>query len=281
MTPVAHRTTRDRVHVVGPDAVSFLHGQLSQDLTSLAVGAATWSLLLQPSGKVDAWLRVQRRGEEEVALDVDQGWGEAVAARLRRFLLRTKATVTAEPGVACVAIRATPAPEGALPIAWNGLDGGDLLGEEAVPPDGAVAIDDADFAALRIRKGVPAMGFELTERTIPAEAGAWLIDASVSFSKGCYTGQELVARIDSRGGNVPRLLRGLRFEGPPPGIGAEIRRDGDVVGTLTSAATGSSGEAVGLAYIKRGVELPAPVEVAGPDAGAPPVAARLLVLPML
>src|SRR5690606_7561419 len=65
--------------------------------------------------------------------------------------------------------------------------------------------------ALRIECGVPAMGAELTDATIPAEAGQWLIDASVSFSKGCYTGQELVARIDSRGGNVPRPVRGLRL----------------------------------------------------------------------
>jgi folate-binding protein YgfZ len=282
MSAVAYRTTRDRVRATGPDALSFLHGQLSQDLTSLAVGDATWSLLLQPSGKVDAWLRVHRRTDDELALDVDAGYGEAVLARLSRFLLRTKCELTAEPDVPCVAVRGGFAPAGALGIAWNGIDGGDLLGDDVAPPEDASVIDADSFDALRIRHGVPAMGRELTEKTIPAEAGPWFIAASVSFSKGCYTGQELVARIDSRGGNVPRLLRGLRFEGPAPAPGAEIRLAGDVVGSLTSATSGQSGDGLGLAYIKRGVELPADVEVADSDAAAGSgVSARLLVLPML
>ena len=77
--------------VRGPDAISFLQGQLSQDVEQLAVGASAPSFLLQPTGKVDAWLRVTRTADDEVVLDVEPGFGEAVQARLRRFLLRTKA----------------------------------------------------------------------------------------------------------------------------------------------------------------------------------------------
>jgi tRNA-modifying protein YgfZ len=85
--------TRDVVTVSGPEAGRYLQGQLSQDVVVLAVGASAWSLLLQPTGKVDAWLRVHRTGDEAYALDVDAGWGETVIARLRRFLLRTKAQI--------------------------------------------------------------------------------------------------------------------------------------------------------------------------------------------
>ena len=90
------------------------------------------------------------------------------------------------------------------------------------------------YEAVRIECGVPAMGSELTERTIPAEAGQWVIDRSVSFTKGCYTGQELVARIDSRGGNVPRHLRGIVIDADPPPVGGVVVADGVEVGTLTS-----------------------------------------------
>ncbi|HJR27055.1 MAG TPA: hypothetical protein VJ804_16370, partial [Acidimicrobiales bacterium] len=82
---------RDVVVVHGPEAVEFLQGQLSQDVAALAVGASAPALLLQPTGKVDAWLRVTRLEDDRLALDVEDGAGEAVAARLRRFKLRTKA----------------------------------------------------------------------------------------------------------------------------------------------------------------------------------------------
>ena len=91
------------------------------------------------------------------------------------------------------------------------------------------------------------MGAELTEATIPAEAGQWLIEASVSFTKGCYTGQELVARIDSRGGNVPRPLRGLLVDGDPAPVGASVSRDGKEVGHVTSSARSEALGAIALA----------------------------------
>jgi folate-binding protein YgfZ len=112
------------------------------------------------------------------------------------------------------------------------------------------------------------MGAELTDATIPAEAGQWLIDSSVSFTKGCYTGQELVARIDSRGGNVPRPLRGLRVDGGPPAIGSVVERDGDQVGQVTSSATSAVLGAVALAPISRTVEVGSEVSVRAADGGA-------------
>ena len=119
--------------------------------------------------------------------------------------------------------------------------------------------------------------------TIPAEAGPAVLDRSVSFTKGCYTGQELVARIDSRGGNVPRHLRGLAIEGdtpPPAGAedGAEIVVDGAVVGRVTSAAwSPSRGEVVALGYVARKVEPPAAATVRWEGGEAP---AQVRTLPL-
>ena len=236
---------RDIVRVAGPDAITYLQGQLSHDVTDLAPGEVGWTFVLQPTGKVDAWARLVRTADDEVVLDVDGGYGEALVARLRRFLLRTKADVDPidwrvvalrGPG-AEVAARDAATADLRVPAEWPGVEGFDLVGPEVELPVGVpVATFDA-YEALRIRSGIPAMGAELTDATIPAEVGQRIIDASVSFTKGCFTGQELVARIDSRGGHVPRHLRGLVLPGPRrPEPGTTVVVGGAEVGTVTSSA---------------------------------------------
>jgi folate-binding protein YgfZ len=245
---------RDVVRVEGPEAIAFLQGQLSQDIEGLAVGASVRSLLLQPTGKVDAWLRVTRLGDDRVTLDVDAGFGEAVRARLVRFKLRTKADIGLET-VSGFAVRGPGAEgldlPGALLAGWPGVEGIDVL-DGALPADLPQASPD-DLEGLRIEAGVPALGAELTDATIPAEAGQWLIDASVSFTKGCYTGQELVARIDSRGGNVPRPLRGLLVAGEPVSVGTPVSVHGAEVGVVTSSGRSAALGAVALAPLARSV----------------------------
>ena len=259
---------RDVISVEGPEATDFLQGQLSQEVATLAVGASAPSLLLQPTGKVDAWLRVTRTGDERLLLDVEQGFGDAVLTRLKRFKLRTKAEL-ALGHLSGLAIRG-PGAAGFAPeerstlqsaAGWPGVEGIDLLSEDPLALAGVPLADRSDLEALRIECGVPAMGAELTEATIPAEAGQWLIEASVSFAKGCYTGQELVARIDSRGGNVPRPIRGLLVDGDPAPIGASISRDGKEVGHITSSARSEALGAIALAPITRTVEIGARVSV--------------------
>ncbi len=259
---------RDVVVVRGPDAVAFLQGQLSQDVVALAIDASAPSLLLQPTGKVDAWLRVTRTAPDEVVLDVDAGWGEPVVARLKRFLLRTKADL--EPGRwSGVALRgpgsADLATEGGRRLAagWPGVEGTDVLGPDGVSVEVALR-DPVALEALRIASGVPAMGAEVTDATIPAELGQWLIDASASFTKGCYTGQELVARIDSRGGKVPRPVRGLLVDGPVPARGAPLFVDGAEVGHVTSSAASPTHGSIALAAVARAIE-PGAVVLVGPD----------------
>ena len=261
--------TRDVLVVQGPDALAFLQGQLSQDVEGLTIGSSAPSLLLQPTGKVDAWLRATRSADDEVVLDVEVGWGDVVAARLRRFLLRTKATL--EParwtGVALRGPGSLDAVvEGGqrLRVAWPGVEGIDVLGPDGVTLAAPLEPHEA-LEALRIVSGVPTMGAEITEATIPAELGQWLIDESVSFTKGCYTGQELVARIDSRGGKVPRPVRGLRLaEGVAP-AGAAVTLDGAEVGRVTSSALSPELGPVALATLARSVVPGAVVQVAGTE----------------
>ena len=219
-------STRETVRVAGPDAAAYLQGQISQDVDALVIGEPAWSLVLQPTGKVDAWFRIQRIDDQTFLLDVDAGHRDTLVARLSRFLLRTDATI--EPVDTTID----------SPVEWPG------------------AADPTD-ERQRILAGMPRMGSELTEDTIPGEGGQRLIDLSVSFTKGCYTGQELVARIDSRGGNVPRPVRILQADAEVA-VGAEVRLGDDVVGTVTSAA----GD-VALAPLMRKVEIGDQVEVGG------------------
>jgi folate-binding protein YgfZ len=306
----AYRTVRDVLAVRGPEAETYLQGQLSQDLGSLAVGASADSLLLEPDGKLSALLRVTRTDGQGFVLDVDAGYGETVAARLRRFLLRSK--VELEPlDWRCLSLRGPAVPEAAstllgaltergvlaLPFEWNGWTGVDVLGPADVVlgpdelPTGLVRCGADAVEACRIVAGVPAMGTELTAKTIPAETG--LVERTVSFTKGCYTGQELVARIDARGSNVPRrlvglitpsddepLIRGMTLHpGEPPE--GDRAADDKVVGTVTSAAQSSElGGWVGLGYLHRSVEAPGPIRLRTGDGIGKSRRARVAQLPL-
>jgi tRNA-modifying protein YgfZ len=311
----AFRLSRDVVAVRGTDAETYLQGQLSQDLEALAVGASADSLLLEPDGKLSALVRVTRADAQGFVLDVDGGYGEAVTARLRRFLLRSKVELEtlhwralALRGGAvdelAAGLLAVLAERGvlAVPFDWNGWTGVDLLGPEDVVlgaepnalPDGITACGAEAVEACRIVSGIPAMGLELTTKTIAAEAG--LVERTVSFTKGCYTGQELVARIDARGSNVPRRLVGLVVPDTPADVPALVRgmtlHAGDapagdaapedkVIGTVTSAAwSPEAGGWVALGYLHRSVDAPGPVRVRSGDGVGGSQVARAELLPL-
>ena len=285
----AVRLPRDVVRVSGPDAPEFLQGQLSQDVLKLDIGEGRFSLLLQPQGKVDAFLRVTRAADDLFVLDTDEGWGDRVTTRLNRFKLRTKVDI--EPAAwQCLALRGDRVLEllleatdpGSLRTpAWpDGPPGVDVLGPRLPIPQGFRECGLDAWEALRIESGLPRMGAELDETTIPAEAGQHVIDRTVSFTKGCFTGQELVARIDSRGGNVPRHLWGVvvtRDIVPPPG--ARVEADGRDVGRLTSVAESLERRApIALAFVNRSVQPPADVTLTWEGGTAP---ARLETLPLV
>jgi folate-binding protein YgfZ len=283
----AVRLPRDVIRVHGPDALSFLQGQLSQDVEALADGGSAWSLLLQPQGKVDALVRVTRLAADDHLLDVDEGYGDRVVERLLRFKLRVKADVE-RAAFQCLALRgprsheaaATVAEHGALLLDadWPGLAGVDLIGTDpALPSDVPECGLDA-YEAVRIEAGVPVMGREVTDRTIPAELG--ILERAVSFTKGCFTGQELVARMDARGGQAPRQLRGVVVgTNLIPPVGARLLLDGREVGTLTSVSESLERRApIALANVSRAVEPPADVVVTW-DGGEVP--ARVETLPLV
>lgn len=199
----------DRVMATGPDARSYLQGQLSQDMATVDGGESAWSWLLQPTGKVAALLQVSKTGDDAYALDVDGGFGEVVLARLNRFKLRVK-----------VELQLTESP-------GRVFDGSERE---------------------RIEQVWPAMGDELVvDETIPNAAG--INDRTVSFTKGCYTGQELVARVDSRGDHTPQRLRLLHADQGTLVVGTPLMLDGKQVGSITTAA----GD-VALAWVARAVE---------------------------
>lgn len=271
-------TERDVVAVDGPDAAAFLQGQLSQDVLCLVDGSSCLAWVLQPVGKVEALVRVHRIGDEHYLLDTDAGFADSLVARLNRFKLRTKVEIAKLAWVR-LAVRgprfgevAVPAGSVALDASWPGLPGVDFLGEDLAVPAGVEQVSAAELEAARIEAGVPVMGKELDERTIPAETG--LVDRTVSFTKGCYTGQELVARIDSRGGNVPRRLTGflLSAQLEPPSV--LVRSPGaKTAATLTSVALSPRLGWVGLGYASRATEAGASLVVAARgaagEAGSP------------
>lgn len=221
---------RDVIHVTGAEAAGYLQGQISQDVDRIDEGDVAWSLVLDPTGKVAGWFRIERLADGEFLLDTERGFADELVARLERFKLRTD-------------VHFADAVDRSIsePLRWPGL------------------VEPFDERA-RIVAGMPRLGRELTGDTIPAEAGQTLVDLSVSFTKGCYTGQELVARIDSRGGNVPRPVRLLQGAGPYR-EGAVVTFDGEPVGVVTSAA----GD-VALAPVMRKVAIGATVDVDGLDA---------------
>ena len=259
---------RDYVVTSGPEATTYLQGQLSQDVEGIEVGGSALTLLLEPQGKISAFARLTRTGADEYLFDTEAGHGAEIVARLRRFKLRTKVDIEAVEQWSCLAVRGPAAPEptgvpaidpiwdrsGSAVIAafaWPGLRGVDLIGPDPVRPAGVAHADALEFEARRIECGLPVMGRDLDVRTIPEEAG--IVASSVSFTKGCYTGQELVARIDSRGGNVPRRLHVLRAgdEQAEMTPGAELWIGDESAGRVTSAARHPAGGQVGLAYVKR------------------------------
>jgi folate-binding protein YgfZ len=189
-----------------------------------------------------------------------------VRARLERFRLRVDCELEGPlEGLDCVAFRGPDSSatdvetDGEVlraPASWPGVEGFDVFAPAVTFPERVVEAPAEAYEAVRIEAGWPSMSGEITARTLPGETG--LTDVAVSFTKGCYVGQELVERIDARGGHVPRQLRGVVVEDDVvPPVGAEVIIDGRVVARLTSVAESLDLRApVALALVARKVEPP-------------------------
>ena len=286
---VVDTSERGAVLVTGPDGWSYLQNLVSADLDTVGDGQGVHSLLLTPQGKLDVDFRLLRVGDE-AWFDCDPGFGEQLAASLNRFRIRVKCDVTDRTGEwGSLAVRGPNAIDAAsalgvqVPAAphahvrfddavvvrapWPGGDGFDVVGRpstvasaaDRLTAAGVAASSSEAYEALRIEVGVPRQGYDLDEKTIPQEA--FLERDAVSFSKGCFLGQELVCRIDTRG-RVNRYLRRLTAieDGRPP-RGTEIVAGDKVVGTVTSSVASAEVPAAALGYVRHEVDPPAEVEL--------------------
>src|SRR5215212_720376 len=242
-----YRLDRGYVAVAGREAADFLERMLSNEVVSLEPGEARPALLLTPKSRIVAPLRVVREGAEAFLLLTESSLAETVASTLSR------ARFAAECEIEVKHYR------GYLELGpGDGVPNGDYGVEayESWSEGERDAADPAELEALRIEAGTPAWGKELDGTILPAEAG--LDETHVSFTKGCYPGQEPIARLHFRG-RANRRLHVLEVAGAKPGD--EIVHDGKVVGRVTSAAAGRA-----LGYVRRDVPDEAALSIEGQDA---------------
>jgi folate-binding protein YgfZ len=238
---------RDYVRVTGLDAADYLQRMVSNDVEALAPGEACPALLLTAKARVIAPLVVLRRADDDFLVLTEPGLGEAVRTHLARMRLRAQCEIESE--------------EHESVLVFGGADGfaTDWPGaREALDPTFVPTLSEEEVELRRIESGVPRWEREIDDRILPAEAG---LDAThVSFSKGCYPGQEPVARLHFRG----HPNRGLRVVGldDVPEYDARLLHDGREVGRVTSAARREDGSVVALAYVRTEVPDDAPLALA-------------------
>ena len=261
----AARRPRSYVSVNGPDAASYLNRMVSNEVEELDVGASCEALLLTPKARILAPLVVLRRSQDDFLLLTEPEAGERLLRELLRARFAAKCAIEPEEHRSVVVLGAA---EGglvlnqhklAVPTRDYGVPALELL--DADPPEGAEPIGGDELERLRIRARTPRLGRELDDRVMPAEAG--LEERAISFTKGCYPGQEPVARLHYRG-HPNRGLRVLAIDGDEaPAQDAELTLGGKVVGRVTSAVPDAEHGIVALAYVRREVPAAAVLELGG------------------
>ena len=246
VTPAAADRARAYVRVRGADAVEYLDRMLSNDVP--AEGSVD-ALLLTPKARVIAPLLVWRRGDDDVLLLTEPELGEVVRAHLTRMRFAAKCEIELEEHSSTIVFGES----GGIPNRDYGRPAVELL-DAAVP----ASLGDDELERLRIEAATPRFGREIDDRVLPAEAG--LDERAISFSKGCYPGQEPVARQHFRG-KVNRKLRVLEVDGEPPTPETAVTHDGKEVGRITSAVSG-----LALAYVRVSVPDGAALDVDGRSA---------------
>jgi folate-binding protein YgfZ len=250
-----HAAFRPRAYVSvnGPDAAAYLNRMVSNEVERLLVGGSCEALLLTPKARIIAPLVVWRRAEDDFLLLTEPQAGERLARELLRARFAAKCSIEAEEHTSWVILGAGELVLNqhklAVPNRDYGMPAVELL--DADRPEGAEPVSDDELERLRILARTPRLGRELDDRVMPAEAG--LEERAISFTKGCYPGQEPVARLHHRG-HPNRGLRVLALSGDElPAYDAELTLDGKVVGRVTSAAPDPEHGVVALAYVRREV----------------------------
>jgi folate-binding protein YgfZ len=269
----------------GPDAVTYVHDQLTNDLEGLAPGEGCYAALLDRKGRMQADLRVLRTGEDELLLDCEAAGRDALGVHLGTYrvgrevefenLAESHAVLSVIGPAAAQATGVGPlAPEqahreaavGGVAVRAVATDLGiDLICEradlaavvEALAGAGVEPVQAEAAEIARVESGRPRFGREMTTETIPQEAG--INERAVSFTKGCYIGQETVARLHYKG-KPNRHLRGLRLTSPVP-EGATVRVGEREVGRIGSTVLSPALGPIALAILRREAEPGATVEI--------------------
>jgi folate-binding protein YgfZ len=281
---VVQRAGRAVIEVRGPEAGEYLQGQLTQDVESLEPGSGAYSALLDRKGRMQADMRVLRLADA-FGIGTEEMAAPAVISHLDRYRIGRDVEVidrTSELAVVSVigpaaiehVVGGPLGPEHAhrehevdgvttvatatdlgvdLTLARDDVEA--LLG--ALVKRGVEPVSEAAAEILRVERGRPRFGREMTTATIPQEAG--INERAVSFTKGCYIGQETVARLHYKG-KPNRALRGLRFEGHAE-AGEPLRFGDREVGAVGTVVLSPSHGRIGLAILRREAQPGATVSV--------------------
>lgn len=253
---------RQQVRVTGPDRVSFLQGMVTNDVEALAVGATCPVAMLTAKGAMVGDGRVLKR-EEELIVDTGAGFGQAVADFLNKYLISEEAEVTLAPDLSLVGLVGPEAARwaGSIPgeatvATLPGLLGGgvdvlvkrELLARVESALSSLPLLDEATWEVLRVEAGVPRFGADMSETTIPLEAN---LEKAIHYQKGCYIGQEVIARATYRG-QMNKKLVGLLLGEAEAAPGTELKLGDKRVGRLTTVVhSEKKGQNVALGYVHR------------------------------
>jgi tRNA-modifying protein YgfZ len=261
------RSTRGKLRVLGAEGAEFLQGQVTNDVEALEQGSGCYAALLNHKGKVRADMRVLR-GADEIWLDTEPDMQAVVESTVRTFgigrdvraedVTESRAILSLLGPAARSALEvAPPAEEHAFVSGEHGLYVATDLGLDvicaAADADavrlalGVEPVSEEAAECLRVESGRPRLGVDFSGDTLPEEAG--LNERAVSFSKGCYVGQETVARLHYRG-KPNRYLRGLRLSEPVP-TGTELYLGDRAVGTVGSVTVSPVHGPIALALVRR------------------------------
>ena len=284
------RSDRGKLALTGSEAQSFLAGQVTNDIVGLKDGGGCYAAFLTHKGKMLGDLRVLAVGEPvaELLLDTERSTLQALFDMVRRFKIGFDVELhkrTVQCGLlSLIGPRAREiAHADGLPEAEHAHCAGEIAGRPvrliatdvgvdilcdaadtdtvraALEQAGAVAVSEEATEIVRVERGRPRYGFDLDDTTIPQEAG--LNERAVSFTKGCYVGQETVARLFYRG-KPNRHLRGLRLSEPAP-VGAELQLGDRIVGRLSSSVISPTHGPIALALVRREAAVGETVDVEG------------------
>lgn len=293
------RSDRFWIAVSGPDAAEYLQGQVTNDTEELATGAGAYAALLDRKGHLQADMRILRLAEDSFLIDTEAATGAVLLKHLTMYKIGRKVEVEETsrslfslvgpasfevtglaPGGEHAFTEATIAGASCL-VAATAL-GLDVICEpdsgEAVraqlEADNAIPVSETAAEIIRVERGIPRFGFDMTGANMPAEAG--IVDRAISFTKGCYIGQEPVARLHYKG-RPNRHLRGLRPSGPVS-QGDPVRLGDRQLGEIGTSTLSPASGRIALSILRKEAEPGGTVTI---ETAAGEVEAEVVELPFV